>query len=309
MKSSAGYSQYADALITPQFGDRLIARGYCDFVSGDITDTDYTGDLSKCGDQITYFIEPDVEIHDYQKNGVVKPQELESESVTMVVDRAKYYCVKLDRVDEKQVCFIDDWTNAFLKRASYNMKRLIDPEVLMRMAIETAPTNKGMDAGKESQSQDLGEIGNPVPISALNIIEVLTRLDVVLRESCRWEDGAMFVVLPNIARNALMASDLKAAYLTGQAQSPLLNGKFPLVIMGFNVYFTDMVPKVLDVATGKQAYWIVAGNRKATGFAQQLEDHEIINMENSFGKYYRGLWVYGSKPFLPDALAALYATF
>ncbi|KVT91872.1 hypothetical protein WK59_03810 [Burkholderia ubonensis] len=309
MKSSAGYSQYADVLITPQFGDRLIARGYCSFVVGDITDTDYTGDLNKGGDQITYFIEPEVEINEYQKNGTLQPQELESESVTMVVDRAKYYNVKLDRIDEKQITFIDKWVESFLKRADYNMKRLLDPEVLMRMALETAPTNKGMNAGRESESQDLGEIGNPVPITGANVIEVLTRLDVVLREACRWEDGQMFVVLPNVARNALMSSDLKAAYLTGMSQSPILNGKFPLQIMGFDVYFTDQVPKVQDIATGKTAYWIVAGHKKATGFAQQLEDHEIITMEHSFGKFYRGLWVYGHKPFLRDALAALYATF
>ncbi|MBN3777438.1 hypothetical protein G3O06_07720 [Burkholderia sp. Ac-20345] len=309
MKSSAGYSQYADVLITPQFGDRLIARGYCSFVVGDITNTDYTGDLNKGGDQITYFIEPEVEINEYQKNGTLQPQELESESVTMVVDRAKYYNVKLDRIDEKQITFIDKWVESFLKRADYNMKRLLDPEVLMRMALETAPTNKGMNAGRESESQDLGEIGNPVPITGANVIEVLTRLDVVLREACRWEDGEMFVVMPNVSRNALMSSDLKAAYLTGMSQSPILNGKFPLQIMGFDMYFTDQVPKVQDIATGKTAYWIVAGNKKATGFAQQLEDHEIITMEHSFGKFYRGLWVYGHKPFLRDALAALYATF
>lgn len=307
--ASAGYSQYADNLITPMFGERLIARGYCSFVSGDITTADYNGTITRCGDQITYFIEPEVMIREYGKNALLQPQELEGESVTMTIDRAKYYDVKLDRIDEKQICNIDQWIDSFLKRATYNMQRLLDPEILMKMAVEAAPTNKGMGAGKESHSQDLGEIGNPIPITSANIIEVLTRLDVVLREACRWEDGKMFLVLPNIARNALMASDLKAAYLTGLSQSPILNGKFPLVIMGFNVYFTDQVPQVFDTGVNKNAYYIVAGNQNATGFAQQLEEHEIITMENSFGKYYRGLWVYGSKPFIRDGLAALYATF
>lgn len=307
--SSAGYSQYSDALITPKFGTQLVARAYCTMVAGDITNIDYAGELTKCGDQITYFVEPDVTIRDYQKNQVLEPEELESESITMVVDRAKYYNVKLDRIDEKQVCFIDKWKNSFMKRAEYNMKRLLDPEVLMRMAMEADANNKGNSAGKESHSQELGELGNPVPITAANIIEVLTRLDVVLRESCRWEDGQMFVVLPNIARNALMGSDLKAAYLTGNAKSPILNGKFPEQIMGFDIYFSDQVPKVQDMAVNKNAYWIVAGHKKATGFAQQLEEHEIKSMEHSFGKFYRGLWVYGHKPFLRDALAALYATF
>lgn len=306
--SSAGYSQY-EALITPKFGTQLIARAYCSQVAGDITNIDYAGELTKCGDQITYFVEPDVTIRDYQKNQVLEPQELESESITMVVDRAKYYNVKLDRIDEKQVCFFEKWKDAFLTRADYNMKRLLDPEVLMRMALEAHPANKGNSAGVESGSQELGEMGDPVPITAANVVEVLTRLDVVLRESCRWEDGQMFVVLPNVARNALMGSDLKAAYLTGQAQSPILNGKFSEKIMGFDVYFTDQVPKVRDAAVGKNAYWIVAGHKKATGYAQQLEEHEIKSMESSFGKYYRGLWVYGHKPFIRDGLAALYASF
>jgi hypothetical protein len=302
-------SQYSNVLIQPQFGDRLIARSYCSLVAGDITNTDYTGSLTRGGDQITYVFEPEVEIHDYQKNGRLEPQELEGEPITMVIDRAKYYNVKLDRIDEKQITFVNRWVESFLKRADYNMKRLLDPEVLMRMAIEAAPTNKGMNAGRNSQSQDIGEIGNPVPITAANVIEVFTRLDVVLREACRWEDGEMFVVVPNVIRNALMASDLKAAYLTGMSMSPILNGKFPVNILGFDWYFTDQTPMVQDVATNKTAYWIVAGNKKATGFAQQLEDHEIVSMENSFGKFYRGLWVYGHKPFIRDGLAALYGTF
>ncbi|QUN44691.1 hypothetical protein KEH56_36590 [Burkholderia cenocepacia] len=160
--ASAGYTQYSSVLITPLFGDRLIARAYCEFVAGDITNTDYNGDITKHGDRITYFIEPEVEVHDYQKNARLQPQELESETVTMVIDRAKYYNVKLDRVDEKQIQFIDKWVEAFLQRASYNVKLQIDPDVLMRMALQTAPFNKGMNAGKQSQSQQLGEVGNPV---------------------------------------------------------------------------------------------------------------------------------------------------
>jgi hypothetical protein len=307
--ASAGYSQYADTLITPQFGDRLIARGYCSFVVGDITNTDYTGELKKRGDQITYFLEPEVAIHEYQKGQALDTQELESESITMVIDRAKYYNVNLDRIDEKQIAFTDKWVDSFLKRASDNMKRKIDPEVLMRMALETHPTNKGMRAGKVSGSYELGEIGNPVPITAANVIEILTRLRVVLREADRWEDGNMFIVLPEVSTTALMASDLKAAYLTGMSQSPILNGKFPIQLMGFDVYFSNNVPQVPDLATNTTAHWVVAGNKKATGFAQQLEDHEIITMEKSFGKYYRGLWVYGHKPFLRDALATLYCRF
>ncbi|CAE6958716.1 hypothetical protein [Paraburkholderia domus] len=307
--AAAGYTQYADALVTPLFGDRLIARAYCEFVCGDITNTDYNGDLTKHGDQITYFIEPEVEVRDYQKNQRLTPQELESETVTMVIDRAKYYNVKLDRIDEKQIAFIDKWVDAFLERASYNVKLQIDPDVLMRMALQAAPFNKGMNAGKQSHSQQLGEYGNPIPVTAANVIEILTRLRIVLREACRWQDGQMFIVLPEAAESALMGSDLKAAYLTGMSQSPILNGKFPLQVMGFTLYFSNNVPCVLDTATNTNAYWIVAGNKKATGFAQQLEEHEIVSMEDSFGKYYRGLWVYGHKPFLRDALAVLYARF
>jgi hypothetical protein len=307
--ASAGYTQYADVLITPLFGDRLIARAYCEFVTGDITNTDYNGDITKHGDQITYFIEPEVEVRDYQKNQRLTPQELESETITMVIDRAKYYNVKLDRIDEKQIAFVDKWVDAFLKRASYNVKLQIDPDVLMRMALQTAACNKGMHAGKISQSQQLGEPGNPLPITAANVIEILTRVRIVLREACRWEDSRMFIVLPEAAESALMGSDLKAAYLTGMAQSPILNGKFPMQVMGFTLYFSNNVPSVWDAATNSNCYWIVAGNKKATGFAQQLEEHEIVSMEDSFGKFYRGLWVYGHKPFLTDALAALYAKF
>lgn len=308
MDASSGYSQYSN-IITPQFGQQLIARSYCSLVTPDITTTDYAGDLVKQGAQITFFKEPEVEIFSYEKGANLKSQDLESSATTMSVDRALYYNVRLDRIDEKQISFIDTWVNSFLKRATYNIQRIIDPEVLMRMSVEAAPTNKGNNAGKFSQSQDLGVVGAPIDITAANIVDMLSRLQVVLTETCRWEDGNMFICLPNVARNAFMASDLKPAYLTGMSASPILNGKLPNVIMGFNVYFTDMTPMIHDENTNKNAYYIVAGHNRATGFVQQLEEHEIISRENTFGKYYRGLVVYGHKPFIPDALAVMYASF
>ncbi|WP_044977972.1 hypothetical protein [Taylorella asinigenitalis] len=307
LPSAAGYTQY-DSLLHPHYSDMMLMRAYCSFVTGDITTVKYTGKLKNCGDQIKFPVQPRVQINDYHKNATLVPQEPEITHKTLVVDQGKYFNIKIDDVDAKQICEFEAFKNSLLESAVLSMKQALDEEVLMKMAMEAHPRNKGMNAGIKSGITNLGEAGNPVQITAANIIDVIGRLRIVLRESCRWQDGKMFIVIPDIFAGALYGSDLKAAYLTGAAKSPILNGKIESQILGFDVYFSNEVPTVHDEAANKTAYWIIAGNRDATGFAQQIDKQDIVPVPNSFGKFYRGLWVYGHKPLIDDGIAALYAT-
>ena len=69
--AAAGYPQYSGSLITPIFRMDLLERFYDTTLYSEISTTEYTGELNKGGDQITFMREPKVIVRDYDKNGKI----------------------------------------------------------------------------------------------------------------------------------------------------------------------------------------------------------------------------------------------
>jgi hypothetical protein len=306
--ASAGYPQYSGNLISPLFSMELLEQFYCSTVHSDISTTEYSGELEKCGDQITFWREPEVRIHDTTKNSKIEHDTIDSEPVTMVIDKAKEFSIKISQIDEKQICNWPAWKESFLRRAAYRLAQVIDQELLAKMYVDVDPLNQGENAGALSGNVQLGATGNPVPITSANIIEILSRLHQVLDEQCAPSENR-FVVLPPSAITVLRNSDLRAAYLTGLSWSPAVNGRLPEEVMGFKLIQSINVPRVFDPGVNTDCYQIVAGVKMATGFAAQIEKTRVIEDKDDWATYYQGLAVYGFKVLYPKALAGLYARF
>lgn len=304
--AASGYPQYSNSLITPLFRMDLLERFYTTTVYSDISSTEYTGELTKGGDQITFMREPKVIVRDYQKNGKITHDTIDGEPVTMTVDYAKTFSIKMNHIDEKQIQNFDKWKAAFLKSAGYELTRAIDPQLLTEMWTSVAPYNQGATAGLVSQNINLGEVGTPVVVTKANIIEVLSQLHQVLDEALAPKEGR-FVVLPSAAITILKNSDLKFAYATGLNSSPMVNGRLPEMVAGFTIMESQNIPSVVDGAV--RAYHIVAGVKMATAFAAQIENSRVVTDKDDWANYYQGLSVYGFKVLYNDALVHLYATF
>lgn len=306
--AASGYPQYSGNLISPMFSMELLEQFYCSTVYKDISTTEYTGELTKCGDQITFFREPEVRIRDTQKNQTIEHDTIDSEPVTMVVDRAKDFSIKISQIDEKQICNWDQWKQRFLQRAAYRLAMSIDQSLLAQMYFDADPLNRGETAGAQSGNVQLGAAGNPVPVTSVNVTQTLSLLHQVLNEQCAPSEGR-FVVLPPAAVTVLMNSDLRAAYLTGLSWSPMINGRLPDQVMGFTIMQSINVPRVFDAAVNTECYEIIAGAKMATAFAAQIEQARIMGDKDDWSTYYQGLAVYGFKVLYPKAIAALYARF
>ena len=304
--AASGYPQYSNSLITPLFRMDLLERFYTTTVYSDISSTEYTGELTKGGDQITFMREPKVIVRDYQKNGKITHDTIDGEPVTMTVDYAKTFSIKMNHIDEKQIQNFDKWKAAFLKSAGYELTRAIDPQLLTEMWTSVAPYNQGATAGLVSQNINLGEVGTPVVVTKANIIEVLSQLHQVLDEALAPKEGR-FVVLPSAAITILKNSDLKFAYATGLNSSPMVNGRLPEMVAGFTIMESQNIPSVVDGTV--RAYHIVAGVKMATAFAAQIENSRVVTDKDDWANYYQGLSVYGFKVLYNDALVHLYATF
>jgi hypothetical protein len=306
--AAAGYPQYSGSLISPMFSMDMLERFYTTTIYSDISSTEYTGELEKGGDQITFWREPQVIVRDAHKNKKIEHDTINAEPVTMVVDRAKEFSIKISRIDEKQIQQWPKWKESFLKSAGYELAQAIDPDLLDEMYTSVSATNQGATAGAQSQNINLGAPNAPLVITSDNIIEVLSLIHQVLDEAKAPRDGR-FITLPPAGITALRNSDLQAAYMTGLSWSPLTNGRIPDEVMGFTIMQSLNIPSEIDGGVSKLSYHLVAGVKMATAFAAQLEDTRVIEDKDDWAKYYQGLTVYGFKVLQPDALVHIYATF
>lgn len=306
--AAAGYQQYSGNIITPEFSEKILENFQCRTIYHEISTTEYSGTLEKMGDELVFFHEPDININPYEKGGQIINQNITMSPIKMLIDKAFSFGVAFDRIDMKQIQNFERIKERILVRAPYNLSVNIDTQLLANMYADVDPNNAGANAGVKSGSFNLGVTGNPVTVSSTNIIQVLTDVQSVLDEQCIPPDDR-FIVLPVLGKNALLNSDLRAAYFAGTGESQVLNGRLPNTVAGFTVYISNFLPQVFDAAVSANCYQIVAGAKMATGFASQIDEVRYREFDNTFGAAIQGLAVYGHKVLYNKALAGLYARF
>jgi len=307
--AAANYPQYSGNLITPIVSSDLIGRFHERTIFGAISNNNYIGQLSKGGDQITFYREPHVIVRDHIKDGKIKHDVLEAENFTLVIDRAKEFSVKMAQVDEYQMQNWNMFKSALLNSAAQQLAEQIDRDILSSIYAKVDIANRGVNAGVESGAYNLGEAGNPVPVTSANFTEVLTELNAVLSEWSVPREGR-YVVLPVVGETVALNSEIRRADIMGNGPSaPLLNGKLPGKIAGFDVYVSNHVERVFDPGAGAWCYHVPAGVQSATVFASQIQNTRMKDDADSWDNFYQGLSVYGFDVVQPEGILDLYARF
>ena len=101
-------------------------------VCGDITNSDYFGEISAQGDTVKIIKEPEISVSEYARGTQVTAQDLEDEDFSLVIDKANYYAFKMDDIEEahSHINFMDLASN----RAAYRLADQYDQEVLGYMS-------------------------------------------------------------------------------------------------------------------------------------------------------------------------------
>lgn len=309
--AAAGYPQYSGTgFIPPVYSQRLLEQYYCAAILPSVTTTDYIGELRGRGDQLTFFREPTVEVRDYVKDGVIEHDTLEIEPVTIMINHAKHFSVKVDEIDYEMSPMWRRVLDRVTRSAGDTIRQRIDEEAFAYMAASVHPSNQGPTAGVQTGYYNLGQVGSPVALNASNIVEVLTHLSGVLDEQCAPQQGR-WVILPPLAKTHILNSQLSnASFYGGNGVTMLLNGRIPMEIAGFRVYISSFLPSQTDPGVGALAYNILAGTNEGMVFATTLEKQRMIdNDKDSWSRYYQGLMAYGYDVVRPEFLATLYAYF
>ena len=297
---------YSGTFIPTLWSSKLIVKLYATTVFGEIANTDYEGEIKSMGDKITMLSAPSVSINPYTVGQNLVYEVLAPNKVEMNIDKGNYFGVNISDVYEVQSS--PNLMDMFTNDASKQMAIAIDRETLKYVVGTPAAANKGATAGVVSLGYALGTDAVPVALDKTTIVALITSMAAALDEQNVPETDRWLLVSPRV-RNALMNSDLKFAYLTGDSQSTLRNGKIGMIDR-FTLYVSNLMPAgavgfnfdgtVNAGAVKREA--LLAGHKMAVTWASQIDKVESLPNPTDFGTLVRGLCVYGRQTIKPEAL-------
>lgn len=297
--NSPGRPQYSGNFIPEIWSGKLIENFYDATVLSQISNTDYEGEIKSFGDTVNIRTTPTISIRDYVKGQTLTVEHPDSPKLQLLIDKGDYFACVEDDVDKVQsdIKLMDMWS----KDASEQMKIKIDTRVLTDLLPDVHASNKGLTAGAQSASFNLGTTGSPLTVTkdgaggTVSVVDLIVDIGTVLDEANAPESGR-FLVIPAKMAGLIKKSELKDASLSGDSVTPLRNGR-----LGMIDRFTLYMSHNLSVSSSK--YSLIAGHKMGFTFASQMTEMETLRAESTFGNIIRGLQVYGYKVVKPEALA------
>lgn len=316
---------YSGTFIPEIWSGKLIEKFYDATVLNAIANTDWEGEIRNQGDKVKIRTKPTLTIKRYKAEQRLDYERPSSNIIELNIDQGAYFGTVLDDVMEVQSDL--NQLSMWADDASEQMKIHVDHDVLHFLLGGISAQNRGLTAGRKSQSINLGTKGTPFVLSKDNILEKIVDLGTVFDEQNIPETGR-WIVLPAWAAGMIKKSELRDASLTGDGVSVLRNGRLGMIDR-FTLYSSNLLATsatdwqfdanglpVLDANGDPQldatndsdgATRIVAGHAHGLTFASQLSKMETLRAESTFGTLMRGLQVWGRKVVDGIALAELYA--
>lgn len=249
--------------------------------AGEITNSDYFGEIAEYGDSVKIMKEPEIEIKDYARGTQVDPQDLDDEDFTLIVDQAKYFSFQLNDIEKKHshINFMD----AAADRAAYRLRDTYDQDILGYMSgytqtangsvastvQTTVPGTKAVDsAGSDELLASMklsrpkfgnissgGSTGDSIPVAArlpgatalpttyVSPVMLLNRMKTLLDKQYVPSDGRWVVISPDF-EEVLRDEDSRFLNADWGESGGLRSGAKPMMIAGFRVYCSNNLPSV-----------------------------------------------------------------
>ena len=253
-------------------------------VFGSLVNRDYEGDISGLGDTVRINEVGAVTVGDYTKDSDFSSwQVMNSAQQVLTIDQAKYFAVRVDDVDAVQTK--PKVMDAIMSEAAYAISDTIDQHL----------------AGLYTQA---GGSVSALTVTAGNVLQNLSNLQLELDEN-NVPTGGRFVIVPPWYSQHLVMAASGAVSATGVPKvmdnGAIVNGYIGN-LFGFNILVSN------NVNNNGTVWNLMAFNRSAITFAQQLAKVESTRVEKGFADGVKGLYLYGSKVVRPAALITCAAT-
>lgn len=249
------------------------------------------------GDNIIIRTVPDITVSDYIIGSTFQPTDYEVPNrahVELPINKGKKFLVRVNTVDRQQSDL--DLVDVFSDEASMQLKISMDRDMLSNIYTLVAATNQGATAGAISGNLNLGVIGTSVSITSATVLSYILAIGQAMDEQNISDEGR-WLILPSWMIKKLKASPLSQAYLTGDKESILRNGKVGEVDR-FTIYQSNLL--AINASDGSTN--IIAGHPAGLAWASQIVEMERITNPWDFGHLMRGLCVYGFQVIEPKFL-------
>lgn len=256
------------------------------------------------GDAVHIRRTPNLNVSPYQVGMTITYQVPDVQATELIIDQGLYWAFQIDNVDRYQsdIDLMDDFT----QDAVQNVMEDQDQTLLAGLPAQVASTNQGVAAGAISGDINLGAAGAPLSVTSANVIDwVLLSAGQVLDEAKVPRDGKRWIVLPSWLIRKMKNSELKYAYETGDAVSPLRNGRVGRTD-DFIIYQSNNILPVLDAS--RKAYNCPFGHPAGLTWASQFIDTDAVKLTQQIGTGVYSVCAYGFKAIEPTYLGNVYAT-
>lgn len=338
---ASGYTNLPNGNFSPVIYSQKVQKEFRKTsVVEDITNTDYTGEISQFGDSVRIIKEPEITVSTYARGTTLATQDLADADFTMIVDQANYFQFSIDDIEaaHSHINFMDLATD----RAAYRLADTFDSEVLGYLsgwtggagswarrtaangtkAVTTADNDELLGANKlditDFGGTDLGVLSEvtSIPMAANGGAGAITSPLALLNRIARKMDQAnvdqdgRWVVLDPVMIELLMDEDSKFVDRDFGGGDEIRNGRMGgNLVRGFRVYKSNNLPYVgtgpdTTASGGSEDNFgvIVAGHDSAIASAQQLNKTETFRSPDTFSDIVRGMQLYGRKILRPEAI-------
>ena len=254
----------------PKLWEATILRAYeNNIIAKQICYTDFTGEIKKMGDSVTFPGLADPTVSKYTNS--INYEDLENADVTLIVDQQDYFGFKVSDIIAAQSNVNVQGSQA--ERAGYKLRDNCDKYVL---GLHTEATH---------------EVTNEALTSA-NVISAIGEMNQKLDEA-NVPNEQKWIVIPPWVKLKLMLAGIKFSIKEG---SGAMDGTEWTKELGFNLYVSN------NIALAGGSSYCLGGSKGAIAFADQLTKIRAMELEDSFDTGVSGLHVYGAKVLKPDEL-------
>jgi hypothetical protein len=250
-------------------------------VVGDITNSDYFGEISAQGDTVRIIKEPEITVSPYARGTQIQAQDLDDEDFSLVIDKSNYFAFKIDDIEDAHSHV--DFQSLASNRSAYRLADQYDQEVLGYLsgytqsavhnpantvnttvngtrAVPTAGTDELLASMKLSRPSfgnisSAGSVGDSIPVAtrlpgatalptaSVSPVMLINRMARLLDEQFVDSEGR-WIVLPPAFKEILQDEDSRFLNADFGPNGGLRSGQAPVMIAGFRVYMSNNLPRV-----------------------------------------------------------------
>lgn len=127
--SASGYGNLPNGNFSPVIYSKKVQLAFRkSTVTGDITNSDYFGEIAAQGDTVQIIKEPEISVQAYTRGTQVTAQDLDDEDFSLTIDKANYFAFKMDDIEEAHSHV--NFESMASDRAGYRLRDQYDQEVL-----------------------------------------------------------------------------------------------------------------------------------------------------------------------------------